>query len=114
MEPVKFTRRTAVAAISRSTTCGASAGALVITLTTPAGKPACSNTVPISRCRPGHNSDALRITVLPQASGMAIARVTVMSALAATSLASALAISGRRLSNWLGWVPIVALICNRS
>ena len=40
VEPVKLTRRTAGCAISASTTAGASAGALVTTLTTPGGKPA--------------------------------------------------------------------------
>lgn len=58
---------------------GASAGALVMTLTTPAGKPASSNTAPIRLCRAGQISEALSTTVLPQASGMAIARVPRMS-----------------------------------
>ena len=40
VEPVKLIRLTAGWAISASTICGASAGALVTTLTTPLGKPA--------------------------------------------------------------------------
>ena len=75
VEPVKLIRLTAGWAISASTIFGASAGALVTTLTTPLGKPASLNTWPISRCVAGHDSDALSTTVLPQASGMASARV---------------------------------------
>jgi hypothetical protein len=73
-EPVKLTRRTAGCEMSVSTTLPASAGALVTTLTTPSGMPASRNAVPISRCVAGQSSDALRTTVLPQASGIAIAR----------------------------------------
>ena len=73
-EPVKLTRRTAGWAISASTTSPASLGALVTTFTTPGGKPASRNSSPISRCVPGHISEAFSTTVLPQASGMAMAR----------------------------------------
>ena len=78
-EPVKLTRRTALCAISASTTAPASLGALVTTLTTPGGKPASRKMVPISRCVPGHISEALSTTVLPQASGMAMARTPRMT-----------------------------------
>ena len=53
---------------------GASSGAVVMTLTTPAGKPASRKTSPISQCVRGQSSDAFITTVLPQASGMASAR----------------------------------------
>ena len=71
---MKFTRLTAGCAISAATTFGASAGALEITLTTPFGKPASFMIWPIRRWVAGQTSDDLRITVLPQASGAAIAR----------------------------------------
>ncbi len=54
---------------------GASSAECVMTFTTPSPSPASCNTLPISRCTPGQPSDALSTTVLPQASGMAIARV---------------------------------------
>ncbi|CAL8481613.1 protein of unknown function (plasmid) [Caballeronia sp. S22] len=75
VDPVKFTRRTARCAINRSTMAAASSGALVTTLTTPSPSPASWNTVPIMRCTAGHTSDALSTTVLPHASGIAMARV---------------------------------------
>ena len=74
VEPVKLTRRTAGWAISAETTSAASAGALVTTLTTPAGRPASCRAAPINWCVRGQSSDALSTTVLPQASGMATAR----------------------------------------
>ena len=74
VEPVKLMRRTAGCAISVSTTFAASAGALVTTLTTPGGRPASRMIVPISAWVPGHISEAFSTTVLPQASGIAIAR----------------------------------------
>ncbi len=75
VEPVKLIRRTAGWAISASTTPGASVGALVTTLITPAGRPASRSTEPISQWVRGHCSDAFSTTVLPQASGTARARV---------------------------------------
>ncbi len=75
VDPVKLMRRTAGCATRRSTIHGASSGAFEMKLTTPGGKPASANACAISRCTAGHSSDALRITVLPQASGMATARV---------------------------------------
>ncbi len=52
----------------------ASFDALVITFTTPGGNPAARIDSPIRRCVVGHSSDAFKITQLPQASGVAIAR----------------------------------------
>ena len=75
VEPVKLTRRTAGWAISSSTTSAASAGAFTIRFTTPAGTPASSRAVTIAACVRGHSSDAFSTTVLPSASGEAIARV---------------------------------------
>jgi hypothetical protein len=79
VEPVKLILRTAGCAISSSTTLPASAGALLMTLTTPGGKPASANTLPSRACVPGLISDAFRMTVLPQASGAAIARTARMT-----------------------------------
>jgi hypothetical protein len=76
---VKLTRRTAGWAIIASTTVAESAGALVITLTAPAGNPASTKAWPISRWVCGDTSEAFRITVLPQASGMAMARTPRMT-----------------------------------
>src|SRR6185312_11119607 len=75
VEPVKFTRRTALCRISASTTSGASLASWVMTLMTPLGRPASTSTWPINRCVPGHISEALNTTVLPQAMAMATARV---------------------------------------
>ena len=75
VEPVKLTLRTAGCAIKDSTTLPASTGALLITLTTPGGKPASANTLPSKAWVPGLISDAFRITVFPQAKGAAIARI---------------------------------------
>lgn len=75
VEPVKFTRLTSGFAISRSTIAGASCGACESTLTTPSPSPASCSTWPISRCTPGQPSEAFSTTVLPQASGIASARV---------------------------------------
>ena len=72
---MKFTCRTAGCRISAFTTSPASAGSFVTTLTTPSGIPASASTEPISRCTPGHASEALSTTVLPHASGIATARV---------------------------------------
>ena len=69
VEPVKLIRRTAGWSISAPTTSAASSGALVTRLTTPSGKPASAKASTISACVRGQRSDALRITVLPQASG---------------------------------------------
>ena len=80
VEPVKLTRRTAGWAISASTTAAASSGALVMTLTharRQAGLAA--GTRAISRCVPGQISEAFSTTVLPQASGMAMARTPRMT-----------------------------------
>src|SRR4030095_15033672 len=74
VDPVKLMRRTAGCAISVSTTLPASLGALVTTLTTPCGRAASRMIVPINVCVAGHISEALSTTVLPQASGIAIAR----------------------------------------
>ena len=74
VEPVKLIRRTAGWSISAPTTSPASAGALVTRLTTPSGKPASANASTIRAWVRGQRSDALRMTVLPQASGVAIAR----------------------------------------
>ena len=78
VEPVKLTRRTAGWAIMASTTAAASSGALVMTLTTPAGsRPRQAST--ISWCVRGQFSEPLRTTVLPQASGVAMARTPRMT-----------------------------------
>ncbi len=79
VDPVKFTRRTAGLAISRSTIEAASAGALRITLTTPSPSSASCSTLPISRCTAGQISDAFSTTVFPHASGIATARVPSMT-----------------------------------
>ena len=50
-----------------------------MTLMTPFGSPASASAWPISRCVPGHISEAFSTTVLPQASGMATARVPRMT-----------------------------------
>ena len=50
-----------------------------MTLSTPGGKPASRRHSAISRCVPGQISDALSTTVLPQASGNAIARTPRMT-----------------------------------
>ena len=52
----------------------ASAGALLMTLTTPKSKPAARNVSPMSQCVRGQTSDPLNTTVLPQASGIATER----------------------------------------
>ena len=65
VEPVKLIRRTAGCVMSSSTTSAASAGALVIRLTTPFGMPASTSACTIAPCVRGHSSDALRTTVLP-------------------------------------------------
>ena len=57
----------------RADDVAASSGALVTRLTTPSGKPASANASTISAWVRGQRSDALRITVLPQASGVAMA-----------------------------------------
>ena len=74
VEPVKLMRLTAGCAISASATASASLTSVLMTLTTPAPTPASSSTLPMSACVAGHTSDDLRTTVLPQASGIAIAR----------------------------------------
>ena len=79
VDPVKFTRRTTGALISISTIVAASSGALVTTLTMPAPRPASRSTSPIRPWVTGHISDALSTTVLPHASGTAIARVPRMT-----------------------------------
>src|SRR5690625_7119765 len=58
-----------------STTEAASWGALLITLTTPAPMPASFSTSPTKRWVAGQISELFKITVLPQAIGMARARV---------------------------------------
>ena len=78
-EPVKFTRFTAGCAISASTTAGASAAECAMKFTTPAGRPASTKASTIRRCTAGHSSEALSTTVLPQASGMAMARTPRMT-----------------------------------
>src|SRR5271156_6595395 len=57
VEPVKLMRRVLGLAMSSSTTSATSGGALVMTLTTPLGKPASSKTEAIIRCVAGHSSD---------------------------------------------------------
>src|SRR5271166_6368519 len=52
----------------------ASAGALLMTFTTPKSKPAARNVSPMSQCVRGQTSDPLNTTVLPQASGIATER----------------------------------------
>ena len=79
VEPVKLMRLTAGCATSASTIAAASLGSLVMTLMTPFGRPASASAWPISRCVPGHISEAFSTTVLPQASGMATARVPRMT-----------------------------------
>ena len=79
VEPVKFTRRTAGCAIIASTTAPASAGALVTKLTTPLGKPASCSASMMSPCVAGDTSEPLSTTVLPHASGSAIARTARMT-----------------------------------
>src|SRR4029450_779242 len=56
------------------TTSEASSGALLTRLTTSLGKPASANAATMSAWVLGQRSEALRITVLPQARGVAIAR----------------------------------------
>ncbi len=73
VEPVKLTRFTAGCEMSASATASASLGSWVMTLTTPSPRPASVNTAPIRRWVAGQTSDAFRITVLPQARGMAMA-----------------------------------------
>ncbi|PBI87432.1 hypothetical protein BKP43_40870 [Variovorax boronicumulans] len=75
VEPVKLTRRTAGCATMASTTAPASAGALVTKLTVPLGRPASASASMMSACVSGHSSEPLSTTVLPQASGVAMARV---------------------------------------
>jgi hypothetical protein len=72
-EPVKLTRFTAGWAISDATTLAASDGALEIRLTTTFGKPAWFMVSTMRWCVAGQTSEERRITVLPQASGAAIA-----------------------------------------
>ena len=79
VEPVKLTRRTAGWPISISIRAGASSGALVMTLRTPGGRPASRRHSAISRCVPGQISEAFSTTVLPQASGSAMARTPRMT-----------------------------------
>ncbi len=74
VEPVKLMRCTAGWSMSAPTTSPASSGALVNMLTTPGGNPASTKAAAISACVLGHTSDALKITVLPQANGVAMAR----------------------------------------
>ena len=74
VEPVKLIRWTRGSAISASTVAAAPSRDVVSTLIAPAGSPASSSTSPMMRCVCGHSSDALRTTVLPQASGIATAR----------------------------------------
>jgi hypothetical protein len=74
VEPVKLIRRTAGWAISVSTTSVAELSGVWRTESTPSGRPAAANISPSSEWTPGQNSDALKTTVLPQASGMASAR----------------------------------------
>lgn len=62
-----------------STTAPASAGALVTKFTTPAGKPASCSASMMRPCVAGHSSDPFRITVLPHASGVAMARTPRMT-----------------------------------
>ena len=50
----------------------ASSGAFITTLTVPFGNPTETRISPSSRCVPGQISDALRTTLLPQASGQMI------------------------------------------
>ena len=68
-------RRTAGWEISSSTTSAASGPSWVSRLTTPGGRPASLRARAISPCVRGQTSDALRITVFPNASGCATARV---------------------------------------
>ena len=79
VEPVKLMRRTAGWATMASTTAPASAGALVTKFTTPGGKPASCSASMMRPCVAGHSSDPFRITVLPQASGVAMARTPRMT-----------------------------------
>ena len=75
VEPVKLMRRTAGWSISAPTTSPASSGALVTRLTVPGGMPASSSASTISAWVRGQVSEAFSTTVLPQASGVAMARV---------------------------------------
>ena len=75
VEPVKLTRRVAGWAISSSTTGAASSGAWVRKLMTPAGMPASAIAETTCACVRGHSSEAFSTTVLPNASGVATARV---------------------------------------
>ena len=79
VEPVKLMRRTAGWSISAPTTSPASSGALVTRLTVPAGSPASSSARMISAWVRGQVSEAFSTTVLPQASGVATARVARMT-----------------------------------
>jgi hypothetical protein len=74
VEPVKLTRLTLGCAMSVSAIACASFGSCVTTLTTPSPSPASFSTAPISRCVAGQTSEAFKTTVLPHASGMAMAR----------------------------------------
>ena len=72
---MKLTLRMAGCSISALTTAGAFSGAWVTTRTTSWPSPASTITSPSARWVRGQISDALSTTVLPQASGMANARV---------------------------------------
>ena len=74
VEPVKLMRFTAGCAITASLTVPASLTSVWMTLTTPSPSPASMRVCPINWWVCGQTSDDLRITVLPQASGMASAR----------------------------------------
>ena len=75
VEPVKFTRFTAGWAISADTTSGASSALWVTKFTTPSPKPASCKVFTSNSWVAGQVSEAFNTTVLPQASGIASARV---------------------------------------
>jgi len=86
VEPVKLMRRTAGWSIRAPTIVAASAGALVTTLTAPGGSPASAKASMISPWVRGQTSEAFRTTVLPQASGTALARTPRMGADASANI----------------------------
>ena len=80
VEPVKLMRLTAGCVDQRlDDRSPRPSASLVMTLTTPSAKPPRASASPIRRCVRGQISDALRMTVLPHASGMATARTPRMT-----------------------------------
>lgn len=74
VDPVKLTLPTESAAMIASTTAGASTGAMWMTLSTPAGRPASERTCAMMSWVLGEYSDVLRIAVLPAIMGWQTAR----------------------------------------